>query len=638
MRNSLLQLVCLAKHLQNQIRVGPLLPKPVSPLLWRTIHGHRPKYGQTVGFTLKTHTCGELTAHNVGETVTLRGFLQYQRMGKFAVLRDSAGQTQIILREENTEMSKLLNQTPFESYVEVKGVVQQRPEDQYNKNMLTGEIEILAHRYEVLSKVQRDLPFIIRSYNKPKENLRLQYRYLDLRHEELQRNLKLRSMVGKKMRDYLQDVEDFVEITTPTLSVNTPGGAQEFVVPSRHPGKFYSLVQSPQTYKQLAMIGGFERYFQFAICYRDEGGKPDRQPEFMQVDLEVANVTMEEIQRLIENLLAYSWPSHLSPVQTPFPVVTYQEAMSKYGVDKPDTRFDWKLEDVSDEIRHCGAAILEKAMCAEGSSAHAFLIPDGQAAVTKKIISSWESLAKREFNLNGPSVMYVKDNYELQGNLAKFINLSTQRNLIEGLSGQKGDILVMAAGPTNSALSLLGKLRLLAADIMEAAGKQVRSNGSFNFLWVVDFPLFEFDDKLGKIVSLHHPFTLPKEGDAHLLYTDPLQAKSQHYDLVLNGSEIGGGSIRVHDPVMQRHIVEDILKLDAQSLNFFNEALASGTPPHGGIALGFDRLMEKICGGKSIRDVIAFPKSVEGRCLMSGAPGMITKEEEQLYHISIKHT
>ncbi|XP_066970293.1 aspartate--tRNA ligase, mitochondrial isoform X3 [Macrobrachium rosenbergii] len=602
MRNSLLQLVCLAKHLQNQIRVGPLLPKPVSPLLWRTIHGHRPKYGQTVGFTLKTHTCGELTAHNVGETVTLRGFLQYQRMGKFAVLRDSAGQTQIILREENTEMSKLLNQTPFESYVEVKGVVQQRPEDQYNKNMLTGEIEILAHRYEVLSKVQRDLPFIIRSYNKPKENLRLQYRYLDLRHEELQRNLKLRSMVGKKMRDYLQDVEDFVEITTPTLSVNTPGGAQEFVVPSRHPGKFYSLVQSPQTYKQLAMIGGFERYFQFAICYRDEGGKPDRQPEFMQVDLEVANVTMEEIQRLIENLLAYSWPSHLSPVQTPFPVVTYQEAMSKYGVDKPDTRFDWK------------------------------------AAVTKKIISSWESLAKREFNLNGPSVMYVKDNYELQGNLAKFINLTTQRNLIEGLSGQKGDILVMAAGPTNSALSLLGKLRLLAADIMEAAGKQVRSNGSFNFLWVVDFPLFEFDDKLGKIVSLHHPFTLPKEGDAHLLYTDPLQAKSQHYDLVLNGSEIGGGSIRVHDPVMQRHIVEDILKLDAQSLKFFNEALASGTPPHGGIALGFDRLMEKICGGKSIRDVIAFPKSMEGRCLMSGAPGMITKEEEQLYHISIKHT
>ncbi|XP_066970294.1 aspartate--tRNA ligase, mitochondrial isoform X4 [Macrobrachium rosenbergii] len=578
MRNSLLQLVCLAKHLQNQIRVGPLLPKPVSPLLWRTIHGHRPKYGQTVGFTLKTHTCGELTAHNVGETVTLRGFLQYQRMGKFAVLRDSAGQTQIILREENTEMSKLLNQTPFESYVEVKGVVQQRPEDQYNKNMLTGEIEILAHRYEVLSKVQRDLPFIIRSYNKPKENLRLQYRYLDLRHEELQRNLKLRSMVGKKMRDYLQDVEDFVEITTPTLSVNTPGGAQEFVVPSRHPGKFYSLVQSPQTYKQLAMIGGFERYFQFAICYRDEGGKPDRQPEFMQ------------------------------------------------------------LEDVSDEIRHCGAAILEKAMCAEGSSAHAFLIPDGQAAVTKKIISSWESLAKREFNLNGPSVMYVKDNYELQGNLAKFINLTTQRNLIEGLSGQKGDILVMAAGPTNSALSLLGKLRLLAADIMEAAGKQVRSNGSFNFLWVVDFPLFEFDDKLGKIVSLHHPFTLPKEGDAHLLYTDPLQAKSQHYDLVLNGSEIGGGSIRVHDPVMQRHIVEDILKLDAQSLKFFNEALASGTPPHGGIALGFDRLMEKICGGKSIRDVIAFPKSMEGRCLMSGAPGMITKEEEQLYHISIKHT
>ncbi|XP_068211162.1 aspartate--tRNA ligase, mitochondrial-like isoform X2 [Palaemon carinicauda] len=557
-------------------------------------------------------------------------------MGKFAVLRDSAGLTQILLRDENSEMSKLLNHTPFESYVEVKGVVQQRPEDQYNKDMPTGEIEVLADNYKILSEVQRDLPFIIRSYNKPKENLRLRYRYLDLRHEELQRNLKLRSMVGKKMRDYLQDIEDFVEIVTPTLSVNTPGGAQEFVVPSRHPGKFYSLVQSPQTYKQLAMIGGFERYFQFAICYRDEGGKPDRQPEFMQVDLEVANVTMEEIQRLIENLLVHSWPEHLSPVKSPFPIISYQEAMSKYGVDKPDTRFDWKLEDVSDVICQCGAAVLENGLLAEGSSAHAFLIPDGQSAVGKKIISSWEALAKREFSMNGPSVMYIKDNYELQGKLAKFMKLPSQRSLIETLSGQKGDVVVMAVGPTNSTLSLLGKLRILAADVLEEAGRNVRNTSTFNFLWVVDFPLFEFDDQLGKIVSLHHPFTLPKEGDSHLLYTEPLKAKSQHYDLVLNGSEIGGGSIRVHDPVMQRYIVEDILNLDAHTLDFFSEALASGAPPHGGIALGFDRLMEKICGGKSIRDVIAFPKSLEGRCLMSGAPGKITKDEEQLYHISVK--
>ncbi|XP_068212091.1 aspartate--tRNA ligase, mitochondrial-like [Palaemon carinicauda] len=288
---AVLQFLRLAEHLQSHVGLSPylglrpLVHKPVSLFQCRNVHSHRPKCGKTVGFTLKSHTCGELTSHNVGETVTLRGFLQYQRMGKFAVLRDSAGLTQILLRDENSEMSKLLNHTPFESYVEVKGVVQQRPEDQYNKDMPTGEIEVLADNYKILSEVQRDLPFIIRSYNKPKENLRLRYRYLDLRHEELQRNLKLRSMVGKKMRDYLQDIEDFVEIVTPTLSVNTPGGAQEFVVPSRHPGKFYSLVQSPQTYKQLAMIGGFERYFQFAICYRDEGGKPDRQPEFMQAGI-----------------------------------------------------------------------------------------------------------------------------------------------------------------------------------------------------------------------------------------------------------------------------------------------------------------------------------------------------------------
>lgn len=386
------------------------------------------------------------------------------------------------------------------------------------------------------------------------------------------------------------------------------------------------------------MIGGFERYFQFAVCYRDEGGKPDRQPEFMQVDLEVANVTMKEIQDLIEKLLVYSWPSHLCPIEAPFPVITYQEAMASYGVDKPDTRFEWKIQDVTAVIRDCGASILENGVVPEGNTAQAFVIPGGQGVISKKLISSWEMLAKREHNFKGPSVLYVKEDGGLQGNVAKHIRSTSQRNLVEALAAHAGDVVVLAVGPTDSAQRLLGKLRLLSANALEDSGITVRNPNTFNFLWVIDFPLFEFDDEAKKTVSVHHPFTLPKEGESHLLHTDPLKVKSQHYDLVLNGSEIGGGSIRVHDPVMQRFILENILGIDSQSLGFFNEALESGAPPHGGIALGFDRLMEKICGGRSIRDVIAFPKSMEGHCLMSGAPGNITQEEERLYHISVKHT
>ncbi|KAK7076523.1 aspartyl-tRNA synthetase 2, mitochondrial [Halocaridina rubra] len=591
---------------------------------------------QRIGFTLKTHSCGELTSSHAGQSVVLRGFLQYQRMGRFAVLRDIMGKTQVLIREEDKELSVALEDTPFESYVEIRGVVHQRPEEQYNKDMTTGEIEVIADSYKVLSRVQRSLPFLIRNYNKPKENLRLQYRYLDLRHEELQRTLKLRSRVAKKMRDYLQDVEDFVEIATPTLSVNTPGGAQEFVVPSRHPGQFYSLVQSPQTYKQLAMIGGFEKYFQFAICYRDEGGKPDRQPEFMQVDLEMANVTMEEVQRLIENLLVYSWPSHLHPILTPFPVMTYDETLSEYGTDKPDVRFEWKIKEVTDVLQDCGANTLETLVLQPGNSAHAFVIPEGQIVMKKKLLSTWEALAMREFNLNGLTTSLVKEDKKLRGNIARHLKLTSQQTLIEKLNASSGDIIVLAVGPTINVQKLLGKLRLLSASAMEEAGRRVRDPDVFNFLWVINFPLFEVDETTGKTISVHHPFTLPKNGDEHFLHIDPLKAKSQHFDLVLNGSEIGGGSIRVHDPVMQRFIMENILGIDSKSLGFFTEALESGAPPHGGIALGYDRLMEKICGGKSIRDVIAFPKSMAGRCLMSGAPGNITEDELNLYHIHVK--
>ncbi|KAG7175631.1 Aspartate--tRNA ligase-like [Homarus americanus] len=560
------------------------------------------KVCHTVGSSLKSHTCGELRVHHVGQEVTLRGYLQFQRMGKFAVLRDAFGKTQVLIKDEE---------------------------------MATGKIEVLAHSYQVLSRARHDLPFLIRDFNKPKEQLRLKYRYLDLRHAELQKNLRLKSQVAKKMRDYLQDKEAFVELTTPTLSVNTPGGAQEFVVPSRLRGKFYSLVQSPQTYKQLAMIGGFDKYFQFAVCYRDEGGKPDRQPEFMQVDLEMANVTMSEVKCLIENLLVYSWPSNLPAIHAPFPVLTYTEAMNTYGVDKPDTRFEWKLQDVTHLLENCGASVLEKAVTSPGTTARAFIIPGGQSQISKKMITSWENLAKREHNLPGVSVFYTLEDLTLKGNIAKKMNPASQKELTKTLRAQMEDVLVLSVGPTNKVLGLLGKLRLLAAKVMEESGVAVRNQEHFNFLWVIDFPLFELDDDTGRILSVHHPFTLPIEEDSHYLYTDPLKARSQHYDLVLNGCEVGGGSIRIHNPAMQRYVLQNIMDIDPASLGFFTEALEFGAPPHGGIALGFDRLIAEMCGANSIRDVIAFPKSMEGRCLMSGAPGDITHEEQQRYHISI---
>ncbi|XP_076067094.1 aspartyl-tRNA synthetase, mitochondrial isoform X2 [Oratosquilla oratoria] len=560
-------------------------------------------------------------------------------MGKFGVLRDSHGITQVLIPEEAKNMTKEMNETHFESYVEVYGCVAGRPEGQSNKNMATGDIEVVAENFKVLSASKKDLPFIIRNHNKPKEPLRLKYRYLDLRHADLQFHLSIRSRVAKKMRDYLQDIDDFLEVTTPTLSVNTPGGAQEFVVPTQHPGKFYSLVQSPQTYKQLLMIGGIEKYFQFAICYRDEGAKPDRQPEFMQVDIEMTNITREEIQKLVENLIHHSWPNHLPPISKVFPSMSYHEAMRTYGVDKPDTRFEWKLQEITPIMKRCGVRIIEKELHKVSHSVHAFVIPGGERHINSKIIKHWENLTQREYGMKSHSVIKIGSEDGLwRGPIAKNLPVETKMKLVSELDCSPGDVIVIAAGATDHVLKLLGRLRLEAAAVLEEAGIQVRDPQLFNFLWVIDFPLFELDPDSNSIVSVHHPFTLPHPEDEDLMYEDPTKARSLHYDLVLNGNEIGGGSIRIHDPEMQHYVLYEILKVDPDSFNFFIDALKCGTPPHGGIALGFDRLITILCGAASIRDVIAFPKSSEGRCLMSGAPAGITQEEKELYHILSKES
>uniref|UniRef100_A0A8C5ETP7 Aminoacyl-transfer RNA synthetases class-II family profile domain-containing protein n=1 Tax=Gouania willdenowi TaxID=441366 RepID=A0A8C5ETP7_GOUWI len=499
--------------------------------------------------TFRTHTCGELRSHHVGENVVLCGWVQYLRQDLFVILRDFSGLTQILIPQEESAagLKSVLSDLTVESVIKVTGTVRRRPQGQENKKMPTGEIEVLADDVEVFNK-SRKLPFELKEFVKKSESLRMQYRYLDLRSTPMQRNLRLRSQLLMKMREYLCNVHGFVDVETPTLFKRTPGGAKEFVVPSREPGRFYSLPQSPQQFKQLLMVAGVDRYFQIARCYRDEGSKADRQPEFTQVDIEMSFVDQAAIMSLVEGLLKHSWPSENGSCQVPFPVMRYEEAMRDYGVDKPDTRFGMKLMELSEVFASTGSSFLESALKQPGGSVQGVRVPSGA------------------------------------------VNTS----------------------------SLFSRL-------------------SFHFLWVVDFPLFlPKEEKPDELESAHHPFTAPLVEDTHLLYTQPDKVRGQHYDLVLNGSEIGGGSIRIHKASEQLHVLENILKEDTTLLSHLLEALDSGAPPHGGIALGVDRLVSILVGAQSIRDVIAFPKSFRGHDLMSRAPDYLSEEELNHYHISVK--
>ncbi len=582
-------------------------------------------------FAMRSHTCGELREENKGEKVTLMGWVGRQRDHGgiiFIDLRDRYGMTQIVFNPSADAVYATGKSLRGEFVVAVTGVVEKRPDNMVNDNLTTGQIEVVAETVEILN-VAKTPPFEIDDNVEVSEEIRLKYRYLDMRRSQMQHNLIMRHKMAQLTRRYF-DRNGFIEIETPMLMRSTPEGARDYLVPSRvHHGRFYALPQSPQTYKQLLMVSGFDRYFQIVKCFRDEDLRADRQPEFTQVDVELSFVTQEEVLNLVEPLMAEYMDQLLgNNLELPIQRMTFAEAMEKYGTDKPDLRFGMQLVELSDLVENCDFKVFTD--CIQNKGAVKGICFAGGAKYSRKQQDVLTAFA-RQGGARGLVIIKIAGT-DWQGNLTKFFNSATRQNIIERMQAKDGDLLLIVADQRQVTNEALGDLRL------RIAGEEgLQKDDCYAFLWVTDFPLLEYDDEEGRFVARHHPFTSPKDEDLQWLNSDPGRVRAKAYDLVLNGTEIAGGSIRIFKKDMQQEMFKLLNISDEEANNkfgFLMEAFEYGAPPHGGIAFGFDRMAMLFAGRKSIRDVIAFPKTSSAISLMDGAPSAV--DSKQLQELGVK--
>ncbi len=587
----------------------------------------------------RTHHCGQLTKADLGAVVSLAGWVDSIRdQGGiiFIDLRDRQGITQVKLEpDSNADAGARAAQLKPESVVGVAGRVTLRPAGTANPDLATGEIEVDATALE-LHNLSDTPPFPLddAAGDKVNEDLRLTYRYLDLRRPKMRRNLEVRHRATKSVRDYF-DAEGFIEVETPILFKSTPEGAREYLVPSRiHPGQFYALSQSPQQFKQILMVAGVERYLQIARCFRDEDLRADRQMEFTQIDVELSFVDREGIYALFEGMLKKVWRDILGvDLPTPFPRLSFTDAMNRFGVDKPDTRFGLELVDCTDIFRDSAFKVFASTAAAGG--AVKALNAKGLANVTQGELAGLEETAK---SLGAKGLAFIKvEGGEWKSPIVKFFSGAEKAALAQRLGMAEGDIVFFSAAPWEKACAILGRIRLECGALLQKRGRLEISASQWNFLWVVDFPLMTYDEEAGRFVATHHPFTSPVPEDIPLLDTEPRKVRGQHYDVVLNGMELGGGSIRIHQPALQEKVFKDVLKIPAEVVEsrfgYMLRAFRYGAPPHGGIAFGLDRMVALLCGTTSIRDVIAFPKTQKAQDLMAQSPTPVTAKQLRELHI-----
>lgn len=582
----------------------------------------------------RTHRCGELSAANVGETVTVMGWVAKQRNKGgiiFVDMRDRSGILQVIFEESDAGAEGFARAEKLRSeyVVAVVGKVEKRA-GAVNENLATGEIEVRASKVRILSEALTP-PFPIEEESKTKEELRLKYRYLDLRRPDLQSKIILRSKITMAIREFMSK-EGFLEIETPMLTKSTPEGARDYLVPSRvHPGNFYALPQSPQIFKQLLMCSGYDRYFQIARCFRDEDLRADRQPEFTQVDMELSFVDVDDVIAVNEKLLKYICREAIGlDVQLPIARMTWQEAMDRFGSDKPDTRFGMELVDVSGVVAGCGFGVFTAAL--ENGGSVRGINAKGQAEMPRKKIDALVDFAKG-YGAKGLAYLCVLPDGSYKSSFAKFMTVDQLKALVDAMEGENGDLLLFAADKNSVVWNVLGGLRL-------ELGRQMNliDSSKFHFLWITEFPLFEWSEEENRYMAMHHPFTMPMEEDLAMLETDPGKVRAKAYDIVLNGTELGGGSVRISDDKIQEQMFEALgfTKESAyERFGFLLDAFKYGVPPHAGLAYGLDRLVMLLTGADSIREVIAFPKVKDASCLMTEAPNVVDGKQLDELGISI---